>query len=203
MHSFAQDSLSNDILSTLKLRKGIYLNVNEFKTNSPSVTDNYEVIPDTGKFDRYWLYKKGKKVRNVYGYSNGEDIYINAKVYGHSNYFVKILILGPIIYFEDQRHKSNKFYMQTAMAGVWGGALGGAIVGALASTYGGNNPGFIVYVPDEDGQAYFLNEQSLVSIFTEADQELLKSLNQEKGSKSYKVLLQYLVDFNKRAQSVR
>lgn len=35
-NAFAQDSVTNDILTTKKLRKGIYLTFKELKENSPA-----------------------------------------------------------------------------------------------------------------------------------------------------------------------
>ncbi len=200
--SYGQDSITNDILTTLKFRRGIYRTAYEFRSNTPSQTDPFEIRSDTGKYDRFTLYKAGKKVRNMYGFSDGTYLYINAKVYGQTNYFVRLLVLGPIIYFEDKRAKINATNSgNLAMAGLWGGAIGGAIVGGLmAASASSVDPGWIIYVKDLDGQAYALDEPSLTSIFEEADTVLLKSFqNEKKMRKDPRVLMKYMLEFNQRA----
>lgn len=199
--SYGQDSLTNDILTTLKFRRGIYRTAWEFKSNTPSQGDEFEVRIDTGKYDRYILYQSGKKVRGMYGFCDGDYLYINAKVYGQSNYFVRLLVLGPIIYFEDKRAKSNKVVGAGVGTSVGFGLIGAAVVsGAMATTMTYGHPGWIIYVPDSDGQAYAFDKQSLSSIFEEADTALLRSFEKEKKQlQDPRVLMKYMLEFNQRA----
>ncbi|MBL7846072.1 MAG: hypothetical protein JNL40_01290 [Cyclobacteriaceae bacterium] len=203
--SFSQDSLTNDILTTRVFRKGIYRFADEFRTNSPGETGEFTVKYDTGKYERFILYQKGKKVRYMYGFSDGKAVYLNAKVYGQTNYFVRILVLGPISYLEDARAKESEYFegaMSTAFAGgVVGGAVIGALAGAAAFDYGITNPGWVIYLPDTDGKAYALDRTTMESIMTEANPELLKKFDAEekKSKKSHQLLMKYLLEFNQRA----
>ncbi len=203
--SFSQDSLTNDILTTRVFRKGIYRFADEFRTNSPGETGEFTVKSDTGKYEHFILYQKGKKVRYMYGFSDGKAVYLNAKVYGQTNYFVRILVLGPISYLEDGRAKVSEYFEGAFSTSFAGGMVGGAIIGGLAGAtaveYGINNPGWVVYLTDTDGKAYALDRETMESIMTEADPELLKQFDAEekKSKKSHKVLLKYLVEFNQRA----
>lgn len=202
----AQDSLTNNILTTKVFRKGIYRMSDEFRSNTPAITTDFTTEYDTGKYERFFLYQKKKKIRYMYGFSDGKDVYINAKVYGRSNYFVKILILGPIIYFEDQKAKESQYLSGTLstgilLGGVVGGAIAGAFIGTMPEDSGMNNPGWVVYLADTDGKAYPLDPNTMESILTEADPELLKRFEKEPRAmqKSHKVLFKYLLEFNERA----
>lgn len=202
---FAQDSLTNDILTTRVFRKGIYRFADEFRTNSPGETGEFTVKYDTGKYEHFILYQKGKKVRYMYGFSDGKAVYLNAKVYGQTNYFVRILVLGPISYLEDRKAKESEYLKGALSTPIAGGFVGGAIVGGLASVaavdYSADNPGWVVYLPDTDGKAYALDRATMESIMTEADPELLKRFEAEekKSKQSHDVLMKYLLEFNQRA----
>ena len=197
------DSISNDILTTKKFRAGIFVKYAEFKTNSPSIEKGFTITADTGKYDRYVLhFDNHKKIRNVYAFSDGKDLFINAKVYDQTNYFVKILVLGPITYFEDMRAKKNIRSSAAIMGGIMGGIVGAVAVTGAASI-DPNNPGFIIYLPDEDGEAYALDKSNLMSIFKETNLELLKKFKAEKENSKPEVLLQYLIEFNEHAANKR
>ena len=196
MGAFAQnDSISNDILTTKKYRAGIFVKYAEFKTNSPSIEKGFKITADTGKYDRYILhFNKGAKIRNAYAFSDGKDLFINAKVYDQSNYFVKILLLGPITYFEDKRAAKNlnaAFFGASVV-----GALASVAATELLSTADPLNPGWILYLPDDDGEAYVLDKTNLQSIFKEANFDLLKRFKAEKENTKLEVLLRYVKEFN-------
>lgn len=200
--ALGQDSVTNDILTTIKFRKGIYQLADDFKSNTPARTDEFKLEPYEGNFVRYRLLVKDKKVRYAYGCSDGKAIFINAKVYGQSNYFVPILILGPITYFEDQRAKNSELVGSAVGYTLLGGVLIGAATGSLMSqnnTY--SHPGWIVYLPDKDGMAYPLESQSLISILEETDTELLEKFKQEKKPDHAK-MLDYVLEFNRRHKKV-
>jgi len=198
------DSISNDILTTKKFRAGIFVTYAEFKANLPSIEKGFSIMADTGKYDRYILhFDKGKKVRNAYAFSDGKDLFINAKVYDQSNYFVKILFLGPITYFEDKRAKKKTPASALVIGGVLGGAIGGALANAVVGVADPLNPGWIIYLPDEDGEAYVLDKTNLMSIFKEANLDLLKKFKGEKGNNQLEVLLYYVMEFNEQAVNKR
>ncbi|MFM8912011.1 MAG: hypothetical protein ACKOE6_03690 [Flammeovirgaceae bacterium] len=197
----SQDSLTNNILTTNKFRKGIYSSFRDFRDNSPTFTEDFHVVSDTGKFDRYHLYStsKKKKIWNVYGFSDGEGVFINAQTYGQKNYFVRILLLGSICYFEDARAKasvigSNSF----AKGAVWGGFFVGAIVSEAAASHAAKNPGWVIYLPDDDGQPFILDFRTLGSILKEKDHTLFKEYEKLENKKDFKVIIEYVAQFNAR-----
>lgn len=206
-NAFAQDSVTNDILTTKKLRKGIYLTFKELKENSPANNSPFKVEADTSKFDRYNLYSHAnKKIKNVYGFCDGENVFISAKTYGQGNYFVRILVLGKIIYFEDKRGKKRAIASQAngpaIMGGVLGGAVGGAIAGALVYSQPGTNvnenPGWVVYTGDENGEPFILDPVTLSSILQEADLELYQDFKSRKDVGKFEVLVEFMNQFNQR-----
>lgn len=75
------------------LQKGIYITFEEFKSNNPSVKE-FSVTPGVKNDDIYIKDEKGNEiaVRNVYGYSDGKDIFIRSadnffKLYRSGNSF--------------------------------------------------------------------------------------------------------------------
>lgn len=206
-NAFAQDSVTNNILTTKKLRKGIYLTFKELKENSPANNSPFKVEADTSKFDRYNLYTiTNKKIKKVYGFCDGNNIYISAKTYGQGNYFVRMLVLGKIMYFEDKRGKKRAIASQAngpaIMGGVLGGAVGGAIAGALAYSQPGTNvnenPGWVVYSGDENGEPFILDPVTLSSILQEADLELYQDFKRRKDGGKFEVLVEFMNQFNQR-----
>lgn len=207
LQSTAQtDSLTDNVLTTKKLRYGIYRTFNEFKSNSPSITSGFTISIDSGEFIRRRLRdNKGKIIRRVYGFSDGLNIFLNAKVYDQTNYFVPILALGKITYFEDFHGKANAIANHSAIgtSGVLaGGIIGGAIGGVLAYSYGQDkafrNPGWIIYMPDDDGYAYALSKKTLSSILKQYDIKLLADFNREKDQNDFDTLMKYMIEFNRR-----
>ncbi|MBI3220825.1 MAG: hypothetical protein HYZ44_15020 [Bacteroidetes bacterium] len=207
IQSFAQsDSLTDNILTTKKLRYGIYRTFNEFKSNSPGITSGFTISIDSGEFIRRRLRdEKGKIIRRVYGFSDGLNIFLNARVYDQTNYFVPILALGKITYFEDFHGKANAIAAHSGIttAGVWtGGIIGGVVGGTLAYAHGQDmahrNPGWIIYMPDDDGYAYVLSKKTLSSILKQYDLNLLAEFNREKNQNDFATLMKYLIEFNQK-----
>jgi hypothetical protein len=198
---FGQDSITNDLLTTKKFRYGIFRTYSEFKTNSPSIEGEFKITEEKG-MGRYRLFSDNdKKVRKVYGFSDGRDLYVNAKTYDQTNYFVKVTAVGPITYFEDEAGKRNKLVEHTQGYGF--GLIGMLIAEQSLTPRVRKNPGMIIYLPDEEGYAYALDEPSLSSIFKEDDPELYKKYKEEKDQRGFVTLLRYVVEFNQRWRSKR
>ena len=191
------DSVTSDILTTPKFRYGIYQKFSEFKLNTPSITSGFTIKIDSGDFLRYSLYDlRGKKIKNVYGFSDGKSIFINAKVYGQSNYFVPFLMLGQILYFEDNVAKINAYSTQLGLSMY--GVAGATVSFFIGQAKANQNPGWVMFFPDNDGNAYMLSRQTMKSILTEYDIELLERYNKEPEKNNYKTLIKYLLEFNQR-----
>lgn len=62
---------------TTPVQKGIYLTFNEFKNNAPSIKD-FTIASDRKTDNLYYIDASGKEVllRSLYGYSDGNNIYI-------------------------------------------------------------------------------------------------------------------------------
>lgn len=207
LQSIAQsDSLTDNVLTTKKLRYGIYRTFNEFKSNSPGITSGFSISIDSGEFIRRRLRdKKGKIIRRVYGFSDGLNIFLNAKVYDQTNYFVPILALSKITYFEDFRGKANAIATQidTTSEGILRARLMGGFNGVTYSytrskDIAYRNPGWIIYMPDDDGHAYVLSKETLSSILKQYDVNLLAEFNREKDQNDFATLMKYMVEFNRK-----
>lgn len=112
--SYSQsDTLTNDILTTQVYRKGVYRTFDEFRTNSPSIVTKYQIDERSGS-KQYWLFKDNKKVKllnevtgkfeieedNIWGYSDGENIYVlYALDYESSLNFNKLIVRGKYCVF--------------------------------------------------------------------------------------------------------
>ncbi len=107
-----------------ELLKGLYMNFADLKSNKPKNDISYytQMIAKDKKSEHYMVYHNGKKkrVKNLFGFSDGENIYLNATRYTQKEYFVKSMLKGRYIYFEDH-------YSSTIAAASFG------VVGALAS----------------------------------------------------------------------
>lgn len=107
-----------------ELIKGLYLNFSDLKSNKPKNDISYftQLVAKDKKTEHYMVYHNGKKkrVKNLFGYSDGENIYLNASRYTQNEYFVKSMLIGRYIYFEDH-------YSSPAAAAGFG------LVGTLAS----------------------------------------------------------------------
>lgn len=197
--AFAQDSTTNNILTTRKFRKGLYNSFKEFRDNSPQNID-FKVEADTGKYERFKLFNtSNKKIKNVYGFCDGSYLYINAKTYGQGNYFVRILLLGQIVYFEDAKGKSKAMTAESAgTATFFGGAVGLAIVHSSSEKSVKENPGWVVYMADNTGEPFILDPDTLSSIFEEVDHELNLAFKANRNNKKFDVLFDYMNRFNQR-----
>ena len=197
-NSLAQDSLSQ--ISPQKFVKGIYLNFQEYEQRSPSITDGFRLEMDTGKFDRYKLIQfRKKKITKPYMVCDGVGFYLNAKTYVGRKYFVKVLVNGPILYFEDERGKVSAISgRNTGPMILLGGVVAGAISHGVAESKASQNPGWIIYTPDKTGEPFILDARNLQSILEESDQELLTQFKKENDKSDFSLLLQYVFDYNKK-----
>lgn len=195
-----QDSVTNDIRTTPKFNFGIFEKYSDFKQNKPNITTGFKIRIDSGSaFVRYFLIDpRGKKIKNVYGFSDGQALFINAQIYGQPNYFVPILMRGEIFYFEDEIGKTNALAANSGAAYMFG-MIGGMTSYLLSAPKASQNPGWIIYFPDEDGYAYALSRKTMKSILKDDNPELLQQFENESGKNQYEVLIKYLNLHNQEA----
>lgn len=152
----------NKFNSEISLKKGLYLDFEDLVNNTPKQDLQYRVksIAKTKKTEHFQVLQqeKNKRIKNLFGYSDGQNIYLNASRYTQSDYFIKSKMIGRYIYFEDQ------FSSPAATA-----ALG--LIGAAVST---KHTGIVL--DTETGITSVLNNRNMEIILSEYP-ELLKEYN--------------------------
>jgi hypothetical protein len=199
---FAQlDSINSNARTSPKFNFGVFKSFSDFKLNKPTFTSGFNIKVDSGSsFVRYLLFDdQDKKIRSVYGFSDGEALFINAKVYGQSTYFVPILMWGEILYFEDEVGKTNALAARSGLLAF--GLVGGISSYLVAAPEAVRNPGWIIYLPDDDGNAYALSRQTIKSILKTNNSKLLAQFEDEPDKNSYQVLIKYLNLYNEEVAS--
>lgn len=224
--SIAAFGQEENIFLTRKVNKGIYYSYRQFRANIPDETENFECKPleellfyvpntvlltgilpnQTGSDTTRLMYmlhdseKKKKKIKNAYAFSDGRNVYINSALYqNHSDYYLKVLDLGRIVYTRDPIMEKMSRSGTGAMVGIF---VGGIIVGGLGATIGHSSShldsrGVIIFAED-DGVPYILNKKTITSILANHDPELYKQYQQEAEPESEGVLEKYVLLFNQR-----
>lgn len=212
------------VFLTRNIKRGIYYSYKQFKANVPDETEDFlsrplpqkvsyvpnaaeQLYPNQTHADTtqlmYMLHdsrKKNKAIRNAYAFSDGENVYINSALYqNHSDYYLKVLDFGRILYTRDPIMDKAAKKVTGAMIGVF---TGGIIVGAIGATIGASSSslesrGVIVFFED-DGVPYILNKKTLTSILIEHDPELYKQYQQETNQTGELTLEKYVLLFNQR-----
>lgn len=196
------DSITNNILTTKQFRSGLFIKFSQFKSNMPMINQGYTITEDSVNDWYRIVFDKGQKRQEVYAFSDGRFLYLNAKVYSeHANYFVKIVMLGPIVYFEDAIGKTNVIKNRVARGASFYAGITAAVVIRSLKLGPAKNPGWIIYLPDEDGEAYILDAKSLLSIFKEAKSELYDKLKADPLKDRFETQLNYLQLFNGKSLS--
>ena len=169
-----------------ELKVGIYKNFNEFKTNSPSIEFNYQVICDTIRYKipstrkrlvRYKIdidKKTSKTIGNVFGFCDGKHVYINDKnprLRPRTN-FSRIERLAPYCYFV----VLDKAYMRG------GGQYGGSFISFVSEKLVNIDTGEIL-----DFTRRNLREEILVH-----HEELLHAFDNEKKYRPWLLMKYYL-----------
>lgn len=119
---YLPDYSSIPALSAKSIKSGVFQSFQEFKGNSPGITDGFTV-----KNNGVLIYSAtGKKIENVWGFSDGNNIYM---YYGtEKNYFP---IKRQDNYFTFSGLVSTVNTGAVMMGGLVGGMIGGAVAGAL------------------------------------------------------------------------
>ena len=124
MNAYYKKRWDIPILAETSLRKGVYTNFEEFKTNQPSIT-NFEL--KKGKLADV-LFADGKPMRNAWGYCDGDMIFIKTGenyypliLQEHSFYFLGSTELNRTKGHYDNNNPSgyhSNIYMQTRFKNV-------------------------------------------------------------------------------------
>lgn len=215
---FVQGQTENVFL-TRSVKKGIYFTYQQFLTNSPAETGDFKCRPAQGSYFyapgtvistaqrrpnqttgdttqlMYMLYdsrKKNRKIKNAYAFSDGKNIYINTALYqNHSDYYLKVLELGKILYTRDP--------IMNQVAGAGTGAMVGGLIGGAIGLLTANKEsrGVVIFYEDE-GVPFILNKKTMTSILLNYDEELYRQYQQEQDQADEAVMEKYVLLFNQR-----
>jgi hypothetical protein len=145
--------------------KGIYKNFQELVSNRPSLADSAFNITPPNKKNRIFIKQKGtdKILRRMIAYSDGTDVYINARYYGtiSGNYFARVKVWGRYIVVDDFMNGN----IGTARV------LFGAI-GALAASDVG-----LAVINSKTGAAFPLTKKTLREVVLADQPELVAKFN--------------------------
>lgn len=151
-------------------KPGIYTSLNEMKTNTPNLPLDLNVFTSLSDDNRFYLKDKesGKSFNQpfVYGFSDGNDIYLNAGKFYKANHFVKLQsIEGSYFLFEDivfdDNSSSNAFYRS---ADTTQGLAFGAISIMFDNTLA-NKKSKVIFDMN-DGEIFTLTKSNFKSVVT-------------------------------------
>lgn len=152
--------ISNSICQTVLENtppRGIYDSFEEFKTNTPSITDSFYTESKV-RTQENWegtlsltprYAENNKKVKKVWGFSDGQNLYAF-----HQWEFFKVIIDSSEVGFYAYKELDNS---GAIAAGVAGGAIGGGIYAAIAVE---NAKKKRVYYKIDLSNGEFINEKS-------------------------------------------
>ncbi|MDT0675199.1 hypothetical protein [Autumnicola musiva] len=156
--------------------KGLYMNFDDLKNNKPhtDVLFNSKLVGKNKKAEHYMAYQDGKKkrIKKLFGYSDGEDIFLSASNYTTTEYFVKALLKGRYIYFEDQ------FSSPTAAATF-------GVVGAMASM---KHTGIIL--DSKTGITSILNNKNMEKLLRKYPELLIEYDKTDKSVEADRLMIQ-------------
>ena len=128
------DVASDKNLLPSNLQKGLYFDFEDLLNNTPNQELKYKTksIAQSKKSEHFQVFQheKNKRIKNLFGYSDGQSVYLNASRYTQEEYFVKSKFMGRYIYFEDQY--SSK--AATAALGLLGAAVSTKHTGIVLDT---------------------------------------------------------------------
>jgi hypothetical protein len=145
-------------------KPGLYSSFTKMSQNTPFLETGYKIDKRAKKkYPKYFIFDEdGKKIKKrIMGFSDGENIYVNASRYSFESHYVKSKRIGKYIYFEDR--------FSDPMAAVMFGLLGTV----LSNTANG------IILDTETGLVTILNYENLTKLLSE-HQDIL---NEFKSSK--------------------
>lgn len=102
--------------------KGVYMNYAHVLNGKPLSIVGFEI---TNKKDWFYLLNKltPSEELNYYGFSDGQDFYINVSKYASLNYYAKMEIISGKYYIENVIYSSNNAIAMGTMFGLIGVAI--------------------------------------------------------------------------------
>ncbi|MCU0325673.1 MAG: hypothetical protein MUF45_10530 [Spirosomaceae bacterium] len=162
---FAKKELNKtkNILKADTMRVGFYKSFADFYNNTPRSIENISISALNKKNVLFKMIDNtsSKRIKNYFGYCDGENIYINAFAYGQtvSNYYAKVLSVGKYLLLDDT-------YIDpvTSAVAVNFGLLGGLVAASTAKR------GIVIDI--ETGLSIVLSEKSFKAILKDHEDYL-------------------------------
>jgi hypothetical protein len=186
------------ILTATRYEKGVYKDFSEFVRNSPSITNDFQIIALSGEkaiekgvadFKLVMLDSavRRRDAKKFWGACDGESIYVNEMSYNGPFRFRKILGLGRYGYFKG-----------SDLAPVVAGALIGGAVGGIAVA--ASSP-HVLYILNINNGKFYILDRTLLRVILKQDNELLTRYQAAERKNSDEVLLDYIKEYNSRHES--
>lgn len=116
------------------LETGLYYDFEDLLNNTPNRDTKYRTkrIAQNKKIEHFQVFQpeKNRRIKNLFGYSDGQHVYLNASRYTVDEYFIKSKFIGRYIYFEDQYSSKTA----TAALGLIGTAISMKHTGIVLDT---------------------------------------------------------------------
>jgi hypothetical protein len=175
----------NHILTCTKRKIGIYKNFQELVSNSPSITTTFELTRQGGDFVMLRDGQTGKKIKDAFGFYDGNTFYINTFNYSPKKTYARVVAEGRYFAWIDN-------YVSPATAGVAGGGGFGLLGAALVAS-----DLDCVFLDLKTGVVKVAKKESMDQVLSE-DQELWQKYQQSNSKRNYATQLEFILEFNKR-----
>ncbi|WP_422090908.1 hypothetical protein [Tenacibaculum ovolyticum] len=163
-------------------KPGLYSNFSKLAKNEPFLEDNYIFLRKKNKkIEKFKLLNSDEKKINkrVIFVSDGEDIFMHASRYSYDSHFIKSLLIGKYIYFEDR--------VSDPAAAIAFGLIGAA----LSNTVRG------VVLDTKTGLVHQLDKKNMLNILEPYPELKKKYLKTSKKNKFKKLAIQAINELNK------
>lgn len=205
--AFSQsDSLKNNIYTTLKYRKGVYMNHREFQRNNPSDTTavyanrfnkQEEIV------DKYYpkKVKNNKNIMDYWGFCDGQKVYIHNDIMG---YAIKLEEIETISWGYSDKKERIKGEIAVGVGIVVGGAIGAGINAAIINSPNGSRDDFreVFTVNLLTGKTKIIKDEADMRTLIQDSPILLEQYRTEKNKESIDTVLKYIKLYNENYKPV-
>lgn len=171
-------NIKNKTLVNVPL-KGIYLTYLDVLNGKPLDDANFDII---NKKERFYLFNKATKAeeKNYYGFSDGQNFYINVSKYASVRHYAKTEIINGKYFIENVVYNPNNAIAMGAMFGLIGVAI--------ASASGDSSIPMLIDCYTD--QPSFLSNSEMKLMLSSYPELLKEFKNSDKSSNAKKEILQ-------------
>nr|WP_309759109.1 DUF6563 family protein [Flavobacterium sp.] len=161
--------------------KGVYLTYLDVLNGKPNDDANFEIV---NKKERFYLLNKVTRSEemNYYGFSDGENFYINVSKYASSRYYSKTEIINSKYFIENVIYNPNNAIAMGAMFGLIGVAIASA----------SSDSSIPMLIDCYTGQPSFLSNGEMKAMLSSYPELLQEYKNSDKSSYAKKNILKKL-----------